>query len=71
MKILFTILTEIQTTIADVKKYELEAFQVQYGSANMPAATVTLITPEGERLETACTGKGSVEALYQHTGSFG
>lgn len=60
---LFTILTDIQTTISDVKKYELAAFQVQYGSANLPTATVALISPEGERLETACTGKGSVEAL--------
>ncbi len=60
---IFTILTDIQTTVADVKKYELAAFQVQYGSANLPTATVALISPEGERLETACTGKGSVEAL--------
>jgi 2-isopropylmalate synthase len=60
---IFTILTDIQTTIADVKKYELAAFQVQYGSANLPTATVALISPEGERLETASTGKGSVEAL--------
>jgi 2-isopropylmalate synthase len=60
---IFTILTDIQTTISNVKKYELAAFQVQYGSANLPTATVALISPEGERLETACTGKGSVEAL--------
>lgn len=28
---LFTILTDIQTATIDVKKYELVAFQVQYG----------------------------------------
>jgi len=61
---LFTILTDIQTDFSDVKKYELEAFQVQYGSANLPTATVALTNPEGIRAETARTGQGSVEALY-------
>lgn len=61
---LFTILTDIQTDFSDVKKYELEAFQVQYGSANLPTANVALTNPEGIRAETARTGQGSVEALY-------
>jgi 2-isopropylmalate synthase len=61
---LFTILTDIQTNVANVKKYELVAFQVQYGSANLPTATVALTTPEGIRVETARTGQGSVEALF-------
>ncbi|CAG9610758.1 2-isopropylmalate synthase [Pseudoneobacillus rhizosphaerae] len=61
---LFTILTDIQTDITDVKKYELLAFQVQSGSSNLPTATVALMTPEGIRVETARTGKGSVESLY-------
>lgn len=60
---LFTILTDIQTDVVDVKKYELVAFQVHYGSANLPTATVALNTPEGVRVETARTGSGSVEAL--------
>ncbi|WP_312473325.1 2-isopropylmalate synthase [Neobacillus sp.] len=60
---LFTILTDIQTAVVDIKKYELVAFQVQYGSANLPTATVALTTPEGIRAETARTGSGSVEAL--------
>ncbi|MGG3468267.1 2-isopropylmalate synthase [Neobacillus pocheonensis] len=60
---LFTILIDIQTAAIDVKKYELVAFQVQYGSANLPTATVALTTPEGIRVETARTGSGSVEAL--------
>ena len=42
---LFTILTDIQTAVVDVKKYEFVAFQVQYGSANLPTATVALNTP--------------------------
>ncbi|MDP4169487.1 MAG: 2-isopropylmalate synthase [Bacillota bacterium] len=61
---LFTILTDIQTNVTDVKKYELLAYQVQSGSSNLPTATVALTTPEGLRVETARTGKGSVEALY-------
>ncbi|MCD8508877.1 MAG: 2-isopropylmalate synthase [Bacillus sp. (in: Bacteria)] len=61
---LFTILTDIQTDVSDVKKYELVSFQVQYGSSNIPTATVALTTPEGIRVENACTGQGSVEALY-------
>ncbi|WP_042460381.1 2-isopropylmalate synthase [Neobacillus dielmonensis] len=61
---LFTILTDIQTSAVDVKKYELVAFQVQYGSANLPTATVALTTPEGEKVETARTGSGSIEALF-------
>ena len=61
---LFTILTEIQTEHASIGKYKLNMFQVQYGSANIPTATVSLTTPDGREVETACTGQGSVEALY-------
>ncbi|MEC5423088.1 2-isopropylmalate synthase [Virgibacillus sp. C22-A2] len=62
---LFTILMEVQTDYSAVSKYQLEMFQVQYGTANIPTATVRLKTPVGETVETACTGKGSVEALYK------
>ncbi|HYK73558.1 MAG TPA: 2-isopropylmalate synthase [Pseudoneobacillus sp.] len=61
---LFTILTDIQTNVTNVKKYELLAFQVQSGTSNLPTATVALKSPEGLRVETARTGKGSVESLY-------
>ncbi|MCQ6281939.1 2-isopropylmalate synthase [Bacillus sp. EB600] len=62
---IFTILTDIQTAVLNVKKYELLAFQVHSGSGNLPTATVALTSPEGERIETAGTGrKGSVEALF-------
>ncbi|PXW87369.1 2-isopropylmalate synthase [Pseudogracilibacillus auburnensis] len=61
---LFTILTEIQTDSSSVDKYELEMFQVQYGSNNIPTATVVLKTPEHTIIQEACTGSGSVEALY-------
>ncbi|ASN06025.1 2-isopropylmalate synthase [Virgibacillus necropolis] len=62
---LFTILMEIQTDTSTVEKYQLEMFQVQYGTANIPTATVLLKNPDGETVQTACTGQGSVEALYK------
>ncbi|GGM19913.1 2-isopropylmalate synthase [Paraliobacillus quinghaiensis] len=61
---LFVILTDIQVDLSTLKKYELLSFQVQYGSHNLPTATVALNTPDGKRVETARTGQGSVEALY-------
>lgn len=62
---LYTILMEIQTDTAAVNKYNLEMFQVQYGTANIPTATVSLTTPDGKTVQTAQTGQGSVEALYK------
>ncbi|MYL35117.1 2-isopropylmalate synthase [Pontibacillus yanchengensis] len=61
---LFTILTNVQTDTQDAPKYKLDAFQVQYGSSNIPTATVVLTTPDGSKEETAGTGRGSVEAIY-------
>ena len=62
---IFAILTDIQTDSESIKKYHLVAFQVHYASStNLPTASVALTTPEGDRIETARTGKGSVEALY-------
>ncbi|REJ10876.1 2-isopropylmalate synthase [Halobacillus trueperi] len=61
---LFAILTDTQTEDEDQPKYELKAFQVQYGSINRPTATVLLTRPDGEEVEKANTGEGSVEAIY-------
>ncbi|WP_281657645.1 2-isopropylmalate synthase [Halobacillus sp. Cin3] len=61
---LFAILTDTQTEHEDQPKYELKAFQVQYGSINRPTATVLLTKPDGEKAEKANTGEGSVEAIY-------
>jgi 2-isopropylmalate synthase len=61
---LFVILMNLQTDAVDVRKYELEALQVQYGSANIPTATVALKTPDGRIVKSAATGQGSVEAIY-------
>ena len=61
---LFTILTEIQTVATVVDKYEVDVIQVQYGTNSIPTATVVLRTPDNQVLQEACTGNGSVEALY-------
>ncbi|AJH78869.1 2-isopropylmalate synthase [Heyndrickxia coagulans] len=63
---LFAILAEKQTDAADAAHYELESVQVQYGTLNIPTATVRIKTPEGTLVEEAGTGSGSVEAIY-HT----
>src|SRR5699024_7574988 len=48
-----------------VNKYQLEMFQVQYGTSNIPTATVSLTAPDGKTVQTAQTGQGSVEAIYK------
>ncbi len=62
---LFAILTEIQTDTSGFDRYEMDMFQVQYGTNNIPTATVELTTPSKEKVNAACTGSGSVEALYE------
>ncbi|MYL61226.1 2-isopropylmalate synthase, partial [Virgibacillus halodenitrificans] len=62
---LFTIIMEVQTDTASVNKYQMEMFQVQYGTTNIPTATVQLKTPSGETVHAAQTASGSVEALYK------
>ena len=61
---IYTIVMEIKTDTQAVSKYKLESFQVQYGTSNIPTATVSLTKPDGTNVQTACTGGGSVEALY-------
>ncbi|RKQ35670.1 2-isopropylmalate synthase [Oceanobacillus halophilus] len=61
---IYTIIMEIKTEASAVSKYQLETFQVHYGSSDIPTATVSLQTPDGNTVQTARTGKGSVEALY-------
>lgn len=62
---LFAIFTEIQTDASEYARYEMNMFQVQYGTANIPTATVELVTPKNEIVNAACTGSGSVEAVYE------
>src|SRR5699024_2866441 len=58
-------LTEVQTDTSDLDRYEMDMFQVQYGTNNIPTATVELTTPDKRKVNGACTGSGSVEALYE------
>jgi len=60
---LWTILTHQQLK-EDAEVYELESVQVQYGTENIPTATVRVKTPNGTVVEDACTGSGSVEAIF-------
>ncbi|WP_442961077.1 alpha-isopropylmalate synthase regulatory domain-containing protein [Pseudogracilibacillus sp. SO30301A] len=41
-------------------------FQVQYGSNQIPTATIELQTPENNLVQETCTGSGSVEAFTLH-----
>lgn len=44
--------------------YQLTSLQVQYGTNQIPTATITLTDREGNQIQEAATGSGSVEALY-------
>ncbi|ENH97186.1 2-isopropylmalate synthase [Gracilibacillus halophilus YIM-C55.5] len=61
---LFSILTDIQTDTSNVKRYQMQDFNVQYRSSDKPKATVILTAPNEETIEHTGTGQGSVEALY-------
>ena len=61
---LVTILTEQQVSIEDVALFELKSVQVQYGTENIPTATASVVTPEGDVKTLASTGSGSVEAIF-------
>ena len=61
---LTTILTEQQVSIEDVPLFELKSVQVQYGTENIPTATASVMTPDGELKTIASTGSGSVEAIF-------
>ncbi|WP_377887869.1 2-isopropylmalate synthase [Alkalihalobacillus sp. R86527] len=60
---LITLLTDIQTD-ETVEKYEIHSIQVQYGTANIPTATISMKSPDQSMLQQAGTGSGSVEAIY-------
>ncbi len=61
---LITLLTEQQVSIEDIQLYELNSVQVSYGTDNIPTATASVVTPEGETKTVAATGAGSVEAVF-------
>lgn len=61
---LFILFTDQQIKHKDTPVYELKNVQVQYGTANVPTATVTAAVPEGDMVTVAATGAGSVEAIF-------
>ena len=61
---LFVLLTDQQINEKVIPVYELKNVQVQYGTANIPTATVTVLHPNGEVISEAATGAGSVEAIF-------
>ena len=49
---------------SDQKFFELTSIQIQYGTNQVPTATVSLLGPDNEEIQEAGTGAGSIEALY-------
>ena len=49
---------------SDNKFFELNSIQIQYGTNQVPTATVSLSGPNQEEIQEAGTGAGSIEALY-------
>lgn len=60
---LFALMTEERVREAE-NGYEVVNVQVQYGTNHVPTATMILKSPEGELIQEAATGAGSVEAIY-------
>ncbi|MFN7251614.1 MAG: 2-isopropylmalate synthase [Anaerobacillus sp.] len=60
---LFAILTE-ERVATSVAYYKVQQLQVNYGTNNIPTATITMTTLDGKELQEAATGSGSVEAIY-------
>ena len=61
---LFVLLTDQQVNDKNTPIYKLDSVQVQYGTANIPTATVSAYKPDGELVREAATGAGSVEAIF-------
>ena len=61
---LFVLFTGKQIAHADADIYELTNVQVQYGTSNVPTATIAANVPSGENVVVATTGAGSVEAIF-------
>jgi 2-isopropylmalate synthase len=61
---LTALLTEQLVLIDNVELFELNSVQVQYGTENIPTATVTVTAPNKEKKTLVATGSGSVEAIF-------
>lgn len=58
------LMLEEKVSANDDLGFELESLQVQYGTSQIPTATITLKNKDGEIIQDASTGAGSVEAIY-------
>ncbi|MBE1556666.1 2-isopropylmalate synthase [Sporosarcina limicola] len=61
---LYVLFTDRQIQHTDALIYKLETIQVQYGTTNVPTATISATVPSGETVTVATTGAGSVEAIF-------
>ncbi len=61
---LLTLLTDETIQTANIPLYSLQSVQVQYGTENIPTATVRATKPSGEEITVASIGSGSVEAIF-------
>lgn len=61
---LFILFTDQQIESESTALYQLQNVQVQYGTSNIPTATIVAVTPNGETVSKASTGSGSVEAIF-------
>ncbi len=60
------LLTEELVTMEDVALFELKSVQVQYGTENIPTATASVQTPEGEFENCCCNGLWFSRSNFQH-----
>lgn len=52
----------------DVQQHELKVLHVAYGSSGLTMATVGIQQPDGNLIEAAASGNGSVESIYNAIG---
>ncbi|MDF0726726.1 2-isopropylmalate synthase [Cytobacillus sp. S13-E01] len=61
---IFALLMEEKLSNHDISNYQLTSLQVQYGTNHIPTATINLNDLNGQQIQEAATGAGSVEAIY-------
>lgn len=62
---IYAIIMEIKTDAANLERYTLNNFQVNYEQDGQTRASIVVTTPTNEETTHEVTGKGSVEVLYE------
>ncbi|QQD86078.1 MULTISPECIES: 2-isopropylmalate synthase [Jeotgalicoccus] len=62
---IYAIIMEIKTDAANLERYTLNNFQVNYEQDGQTRASIVVTTPKNEETTHEVTGKGSVEVLYE------